>query len=141
MNVLAFIREWLVRDAGWKIFSLLLAIAIWLTVNRILQESALPQASGAGSTLTVGSLPVDLVSTVIDVRDYRLLQNSVSVTVSGSADAIGRLQANQIHAIVNLNITNSVIADRQRVEVFVPPGITVDSISPDSIGVIAPLPR
>jgi hypothetical protein len=141
MKIQAFIRDWLVRDAGWKLFSLLLAIAIWLTVNRIVLETSMPVPSGVNGTLTIGSLPVELVSSIVDVRDYRLLQNSVSVTVSGSADAIGRLQANQIHAIVNLNLTNSVITERQRVEVFVPPGITVDSISPESIGVIAPPPK
>jgi hypothetical protein len=140
MNYLILIRNWLVRDAGWKVFSLLLAVAIWLTVHRIVLESTMPMPGG-GSTLTYGSLPVDMVSTTADIRGYRLLQSTVSVTVSGSDDAIGRLQANQIHALVNLTNTNSVNTDRQRVEVFVPAGITVVRVSPESIGVIAPVPQ
>jgi len=133
-------RDLFIKDWGWKLFSLLLAVIIWFTVHRILQESV--QASGAsGSNLvTYGNLPVDVTSAKADVREYRPLQSTVTVTVSGPAEAIGKLQANQIHAIVNLSDLESVNDTKQRVEVSVPAGITVISIKPESIGVIAPPP-
>lgn len=138
MNPLPTIRNWLIMDLGWKLFSLLLALAIWLTVSRILAPGA--AASGTG-TLTYGNLPVSLISTTTDVRAYRLLQTTVSVTVSGSSEVIGTLQANQIHALVNLADTSNVNNTKQRVEVSVPAGVTVLSIRPESIGVIAPPPQ
>ena len=133
-------RELFIKDWGWKLFSLLLAVAIWLTVHRILLESTTASAeSGASTTLTYGSLPVTIVSAVASVRDYHLLQPAVAVTVSGSPEVIGKLQANQIHATVNLTDTSTVNTQKQRVEVAVPAGITVVSIQPENIGVIPPL--
>ena len=133
-------RDLFIKDWGWKLFSLLLAVTIWFTVHRILQESIQPAGTGAGNLVTYGNLSVDVVSTKADVREYRPLQPTVAVTVSGSSEAIGKLQANQIHAIVTLDDFESVNSAKQRVEVSVPAGITVVSIRPDSIGIIAPPP-
>jgi YbbR domain-containing protein len=92
-------------------------------------------------TLTYDNLPVLVVAARADMRDYRLLQSTVSVTVSGPSEVIGKLQANQIHAAVDLTDTSTVNTAKQRVDVAVPSGVTVVSIKPDSIGVIPPPPK
>jgi hypothetical protein len=141
MNLLSAIRDWIIEDIGWKLFALLLAVALWLTAHRILLESGQLASSGGSRTLSYGNLPVVIVSAGTDVREYRLLQTAVSVTVSGSPDVIGKLQANQIHATVDLTDASSVNRAKQHVDVSVPAGVTVVSVKPDSIGVIAPAPK
>jgi len=106
-----------------------------------LLESSLPVAGSGASTLTCDNLPVAIVSASADVRDYRLLQPAVSVTVSGPTEVIGKLQANQIHATVDLTGTNAVGTAKQPVIVAVPAGVTVVSVKPEAIGVLPPPPK
>src|ERR1035441_7407954 len=94
-------RDLFIKDFGWKLFSLLLAAFIWLTVHKIIEPRTAAEPA-RNMTLTYDNLPVLVVAARADMRDYRLLQSSVSVTVSGPAEVIGKLQTNQIHAAVDL---------------------------------------
>ena len=138
MNFLATIRAWLVEDLGWKIFSLVLAIAIWLTVHKILLESGASTTGSGGATLTSGNVPVLVVAAAADVHLYRVAPETVKITVTGSPEAIGKLQANQIRATVDLTGIDSARDLKRNVEVAVPSGISVVSVEPTKVGVIVP---
>jgi YbbR domain-containing protein len=138
MNFLSTLRAWLVEDVGWKIFSLILAVAIWLTVHRILQEPIAPVTSTGGATLTYGNLPVLIVATAADVHLYRVVPENVKVTVTGSPEAIAVLQANQIRATVDLTGIDFAKDLKRSVDVAVPSGITVLNVEPPKVGVIVP---
>lgn len=131
-------RDWLTHDVWWKIFSVFLALVIWVTVHKVREEPIVSAASVNGVTLTYENLPVQIVSTASDVRDFRVQPGVVSVKVSGAPDAIAVLQAKQIHAVVDLTDITTAQNLAQRVEVSVPPGITLVSVEPAEVGVMFP---
>jgi YbbR-like protein len=138
MKFLPTLRSWLLDDLGWKIFSLVLAVAIWFTAHRILLESAAPAPATGGATLTYGNLPVLIVAAAADVHLYRVVPENVKVTVTGSPDAIATLQANQIRATVDLSGIDAAKDLKRSVDVSVPSGVTVVSVEPAKVGVIVP---
>jgi len=125
------------RDFFWKLFSLLLAVGIWLTIHKLYEEPK-ASATGASSTVTYDNLPVLIVSRTLDVRDFRVAPSAVSVTVSGPAKLMGILQANQIHAIADVTDINSTREKKVRVDVTTPPGVTLVNVNPEKLAVIIP---
>jgi YbbR domain-containing protein len=133
-------RDWVTKDFGWKLFSLFLALAIWLTVHKIYEEPGTASGLGGGNTVTFGNLPVRVVSAASDVRDFRVAPLTVRVTVSGPAEDMARLQADQVHAVVNLTDIELQRDLRLPVDVSAPPGVTLVSVVPPKVGVIVPPP-
>jgi YbbR domain-containing protein len=131
-------RTLLIKDWGWKLFSLVVAAAIWLTVNRILHESNIAAPRAGNSTLTYGKLPVFIVAAAADVHLYRVVPDNISVTVSGAPDVIADLKANQIRATVDLTDIDSAKDLKRRVDISVPSGVTLVSVEPSKVGVIIP---
>jgi YbbR domain-containing protein len=133
-------RDWVTKDLGWKLFSLFLAVSIWLTVHKIYEEPKAASGPAAGNTVTFGNLPVRVVSAVADVRNFRVAPLTVKVTVSGSAEDMARLQADQVHAVVNLTDIGPERDLHLPVDVSAPPGVTLVSVDPPRVGVIVPPP-
>ena len=134
------LRDWFIKDLGWKLFSVVLAVVIWLTVNRILWEPGNSAAPVAGDKQTYDDLPVLVVSTAADVRNFRVIPDTVAVTVSGQPEVMAVLQANQIRAVVDLTGIESGKEKRRHVDVSTPAGVTLVSVKPSSVDVIVPSP-
>jgi YbbR domain-containing protein len=131
-------RDRITIDFGWKLFSVILAVVLWLTVHNIYEEPKTAFASVAGDKVTYDNLPVFVVSSGADVGDFRVVPGAVSVTVSGPPDIMAILQANQIRAVVDLTDIASARDLRLRVDVSTPPGVTLVSVDPPRVGVILP---
>ena len=129
-------RDSFTKDIGWKIFSVILALVIWLTVHKIYEEPG--AATTRARENTYGDLPVLVVSASSDVHDFRVVPATVSVTVSGPPDTMAILQANQIRATVDLSVGKEL---RRKVEVSTPPKVTLVSVDPPRVTVIAPSPK
>ena len=134
------LRNWITKDFGWKLFSLFLAVAIWLTVHKIYEEPRPAVGSVAGDTVTFGDLPVLVVSSASDVRNFRVVPGTVAVKVSGAPEVMADLQASQIHAMVDLTDIQSAGDLRRQVDVSTPPGVTLVMVNPIQVDVIVPLP-
>ena len=130
--------EWVTRDIGWKLFSLILAVGIWLTIHNILAETGGLTNPVAGNRLTYDDLQVVIVSSTADVRDFKVDPPTVAVTVSGSPEVISVLQANQIEATVNVTSIESTKDLTRRVHVSTPAGVTLVSVDPPEVELIIP---
>lgn len=131
-------RDWITKDLSWKLFSIFLALTIWLTVHKIRDEPDVSAMADAGTSLTYGNLAVETVSTAGDVHDYRVAPVAVVVMVSGPPKVMAVLQANEIHAFVNLTKFDPIKNPKMPVEVSTPPGVTLISVDPPEVGVIIP---
>ena len=129
--------DWITKDFWWKLFSVFLAVVLWLTVYKIREQPAMA-VSVAGNPVTYDNLPVLVVSTASDVRDFRVLPSTVVVKVSGPAEVMAVLQANQIHPVVDLTDLVAGRNFKRRVEVSTPPGVTLVSVEPPEVGVLFP---
>jgi YbbR domain-containing protein len=131
-------RERITTDLGWKLFSVVLAVGLWLTVHKIYEEPKNNLSPATGTTVTYENLPVNVVSSGADVSDFHVVPGTVSVTVVGPPDVMGILQANKIHVDVDLTDIESTRDLRLPVYVATPPGVTLISVDPPKVGVIAP---
>jgi YbbR domain-containing protein len=128
----------LFKDLGWKLLSVFLAVAIWLTVHKILSESPEINPAAPESTLIYSNLPVAAVSSSSDIRGYRLDPPMVVVTLTGPANLMAQLEEDQIHTIVDLTAAATNRASRAMVQISPPRGVTVLNVSPDGVTVHPP---
>jgi len=125
-------RDWLTKDFGWKIFSVILALVIWFTVRNGGDES------GGPGLLSVQKTCTNVVSAVfadVGARNVLIKTNTVLVTVSGSPDVIAALTPDSLHAIVNLAGIDAAHDTKFRVEVAVPPRVTLLNVDPPDVTV------
>jgi len=139
-------RDWFLKDLGWKLFSVILALAIWLTVHKILEESApppviMPSLPPSPVATTFTNLPVLIVSAAADVREFHVTPNTVTVTVSGQPEIMAALQADQVHALVDLTDIEAARNLHRRVDISTPTGVTLVNVDPVEVNVVIPPQR
>ncbi len=134
--MIAFLRHLFLEDCWLKLLSLVLAVLIWLIVS-----FAASQKEVGTSRQVFHSLPVLVLSSTDDVRNFKVSPSAVEVTVQGDADTMKKLHDEDVHAIVDLTGVSSPRDLRKRVEVAVPPGVAFISVVPQEVQVIFPPER
>jgi hypothetical protein len=128
------VRAILLNNFGWKLLSVALAFAIWLTVKTTSSEE--------GQTERVFlALPLQIVSGTADVRTFQMDPKAVSVTVKGRPDAVHHLAEREIRALVDITSADVTHDFRCHVDVVVPGGITVVRVEPAEVQIMPPKPK
>lgn len=136
------LRDIITTDFGWKILSLALAVAIWVTV-RPLSEGPTNPANPLPTTETrpFTNLPVLVISGAADAREIKVDPEFVTVTVRGQPELISAMTGKEIRVMVDLTGIEAASGLLKRVEVSVPPGVAFMSVEPPQVYVIMPPKR
>jgi YbbR domain-containing protein len=134
--MIAFLRNLVLEDFWLKLFSLALAVLIWLTVTFASQKDPLTDQHVRSE-----KLPVTILGSAEDVHNFRVNPREVTVTVQGNAKTLQNLQSNDIRVIVDLTGVGPARDLRKRIEVSVPAGITHMRVIPEEVQVIFPPDR
>lgn len=132
-------RDFFTKDVGWKIFSLGLAISLYFTVRAVRQSGGdTGRPLEARATHTYRGVPVLVMSSASDVREFKVNPAIVQVTVRGRPEILTQLQEEDIRVTVDLTGIESAQDLKKRVHVSTPAGITLVEVIPAEVNVVIP---
>ena len=126
--MIKFFRHIFLDDFWLKLFSMVLALLIWLVVSFSSGKDAVTERVFA-------AIPVQIVSTAADVRSFQPIPDRIEVTVKGDSRIIENLQAKDLRVRVDLTGMEAARNQRQPVEVAVPEGVTCLKVAPHEVQV------
>jgi hypothetical protein len=126
------LRDLLLKNFGWKMLSLVLAVAFWLTIKTVSTER------GDQVERLYINLPVQIVSSTTDVRAFKVVPDLVAVTVKGRGDVMKALTDRELHVLVDITSADTSQPFTRRVQVALPIGVTIVRVDPTEVIVEAP---
>jgi YbbR domain-containing protein len=135
--MIAFLRHLFLHDVLLKLFSLALAILIWLTINfaigRTDERPAVPSFVPHPMQQASFVLPVMVLSPGDSPRELKMDPKEVEVTVEGDPKVIKALQRNDLRAIVDLSGIESAQGLVKRIELSRPAGVSELRMVPSEV--------
>jgi len=138
--MISFLRQLFLEDFWLKLFALILAILIWLTVSLAIRKEVSPVTATVpqnNAERVFFNLPVVVYSLADDVHNFRVNPQEVSVTVQGDRKALETLRGQDIGVTVNLTHLEGTHV-RKRLDVSTPVGIMHVQVNPPEVEVILP---
>ncbi len=138
--MIVFLRELFFHDFWLKLFSLALAVLIWLTVAFAIKKEGSPVVALTVplQEMAFSNLPVVVMSSAQDVRSIRVSPSQVEVTVQGEGKTLRGVQAKDIRVIVDLTDIEEAQGLKKRIEVSTPPGISLVRVFPSEVQIVFP---
>ena len=138
--MISFLRQLFLDDFWLKLFALILAILIWLTVSLAIRKevSPLPAILPQNNAERVFfNLPVVVYSLAEDVHNFKVNPQEVSVTIQGDRKALESLRSQDIGVTVNLTHLEGTRV-RKRIDVSTPVGVMHVRVEPPEVEVLLP---
>jgi hypothetical protein len=130
--MIVFARNLIAKDFWLKLFSLALAILIWLTV----WFSIHGETTTSPWLALIGRPPDESALTVpVYVPDGTSEPSQVTVTLRGDVQILKTLTPQDIHAEVNMTGVESANGLLRPVEIILPKGIFYTRVEPDEVAV------
>jgi hypothetical protein len=138
--MITFLRDLFFHDFWLKLFSLALAVLIWLTVAFAIKKEGSPVVALTVplQEMAFSNLPVVVMSSAQDVRSFKVSPDQVEVTVQGETKTLRGIQAKDIRVIVDLTDIEAAQALKKRMDVSMPPGISLVRVVPSEVQVVFP---
>jgi YbbR domain-containing protein len=133
--MIVFVRNLVVKDFWLKLFSLVLAILIWLTVQFSISKEVSPWSALIGRAVDEKVLTVPVSVPTADARTVTVDPAQVQVTLRGDPKLLKSLGAEDIRAIVDLTGVEMADGLSRHVQVILPAGISYTQLSPDAVEV------
>jgi YbbR domain-containing protein len=137
--MIAFLRHLIFEDFWLKLFSLALAVLIWITVSLAIQKEVAPAAPLALTTpgrITFSHLPIVILSSASDARIFKVNPNEVEVTVEADTKRLQSLQPKDLRVLVDLTGIESARGVTKRIEVSTPAGVSPVLVAPQEVQII-----
>ena len=138
--MILFLRNLVFHDFWLKLFSLVLAVLIWLTVTVSIKKEVSPVSSlvFTPAERMFYNLPITMISSAADVRDFKVEPREVELAVRGDAKTLQSLQSRDIRVFVDLSTFDPKTDKARRVEVATPAGVSHLRVNPEEVQVIVP---
>lgn len=133
--MIALLRNLVLEDFWLKLFSLVLAVLIWLTVTFASQQEVRTDRR------LFSHLPVTIMAAAEDVHNFRVSPSEVDIIVQGDPKVLQNLHSKDIRAMVDLTGVAVARDLRKRIEVSVPAGIAPVRVAPEEVQVVFPPER
>lgn len=134
--MIIFVRNLVVKDFWLKLFSLVLAVLIWLTVDFSLSKEVSPWAALIGRTADQTDIPgVHVFAPPMDGRTVTVDPPDVQVTLRGDPKLLKNIRPEDVRAQVNLTGVESASGLRRPVEIILPEGMAYTHVDPAEVEV------
>ena len=133
--MIIFVRNLVIKDFWLKLFSLALAILIWLTVEFSMHKEVSPWSAliGRAADETVMTVPVNVPA--MDARVVSVEPATVQITLRGDPTLLKGLTVEEVRAQVDLSGIESANGLRRTIDVILPAGVSYTHLTPDKVEV------
>jgi YbbR domain-containing protein len=116
-------------------------VLIWLTVTFAITRDlppAGPLARADDRVRTIYNLPVTVMSSGSEARNFKVSPGEVEVMLQGEPKLLQSLQPRDIHVFVDLTGVAPAAGKRKGIEVAMPPGVAQVRIVPPDVQILFP---